>query len=996
MAFFNQRGFTQPSASRWSRWAGAVSVIALMAGFPGAALAQTADPQSPDGVEVDAIVVTGIRAGLASSISTKRDETSIVEVVTAEDIGKLPDVSIGESLARLPGLAGQRINGAAEVISIRGLSPDFTTTLLNGRQQASSGDNRAVQFNQYPSELLASVVVYKTPDATIAGFGLSGTADLRTVRPLEFGERAVAVNLRFQGTDAEQLNADVDTWGNRFSFSYINQFANDTLGVAFGYAHLDSPSQNRHFKAYGYEAFNFTRVPPGSPPGTLATPVVLPEHARTALQVNGQEVFAYSRENVRDAAMGIIEWAPNAQWRTTLDLYYSQFSQEETMRGSQWFSNAWNDGDNTTFTDVVTENVGGTLFGQSGRARNIRPQLRNDFNTRDDELFAAGFNTEYELSDTIRIEGDLSYSKNTRDEQVLETYAGYGLGVGGVTGATPNVGRTLDTFTFYHPIEGFPTYRTGLDYADASQVSLGDRAPWGGWGHDGSIRFPHTEDTVTSAEIAAEFDLDGMFNRIDVGLNLTSREKSKFVGDFDLFLNGVNRQQILVDPQYLVPATSLDFAGLGRVLSVNLPAALGVYYNRAPILDENFFDKTWDLSEDVLTAYLRASFNTGPWSGNLGLQVLQQEQESTGATIRREAGGGPLVPVTVTEGADYTDVLPSANVIYDLGGGHRLRFAAARVVARPRIEDMRANVVPSLSSVGTGANTPTPGAVLNLWTARGGNPELEPWRADAFDLSYEWYMDRTSYFSVAVFYKDLDNYIFTNRQEFDFTGIPVSTTVAAQLTAAGVTLSPLGTITLPANGTGGSIQGFEISGAYDFGLLFPQLEGLGIIASYSQTESNLNPVTCTRIRRTPNSVSTPNCGTEANPVVEQPVRIQGLSSDVFNITGYFERGGFQARASYRWRSPFKGEVEQLFAAGRGATEILEDEQVDAQVGYTFQEGSPLDGFGVLLQVNNLTNSPYRTRLGLDTGGTHTADGGTFQETYEEYGRQFLLGFNYRY
>lgn len=988
MAFFNQRGFMQRGASRWSRWAGAVSVIALMTAFPGAALAQTAEPQSADGVDEDVIVVTGIRAGLADSISTKRDETSIVEVVTAEDIGKLPDVSIAESIARLPGLAAQRINGRAQLISLRGLAPDFTTTLLNGRQQASSGDNRGVEFDQYPSELLSSVVIYKTPDATISGFGLAGTADLRTVRPLEFGERAVAVNLRFEGTDAEQLNDDVDTWGNRFSVSYINQFANDTIGVALGYAHLDSPSQNRHFKAYGYEAFNFTRVPPGSPPGTLATPVVQPDHARTALLVNGQEVFAYSRDNVRDAAMGIIEWEPNAQWRTTLDLYYSTFSQEETMRGSQWFSNAW--ADNQTFNSVVTENVGGSLFGQTGRVVNIAPQLRNDFNTRDDELFSAGLNTAYELNDSIRIVGDLSYSKNTRDEQVLETYSGYGLGVGGVTGATPDVGRTFDTFTFYHPIEGFPTYRTGLDYANASQVSLGDRAPWGGWGHDGAIRFPHVEDTVTSGEIAVQYDLDGsMFTRIDAGLNLTSREKSKFVGDFDLFLNGPNRQQVLVDPQYLVPSTSLSFAGLGSVLSVNLPAALDVYYRRAPILDSNFYDKTWDISEDVLTAFARASFDTGPWRGNLGLQIVQQEQESTGSIIQ----GSPIVPLVVTEGADYTDVLPSANVIYDLGGGHRVRFGAARVMARPRMEQMRANVVPSLANAGTGANTPLPGDVLHLWSASGGNPELEPWRANAFDLSYEWYIDRTSYFSAAVFYKELDNYIYTNRQEFDFTGIPIRPSFVLP---PGTTLSPIGSIALPANGTGGTIQGFEISGAYDFGLLFPQLEGLGVVASYSHTSTDLNPVTCTRTQRTRTDINTPNCGTPAAPRIENPVRIPGLSGDVLTVTGYYERGGFQARASYRWRSEFKGEVEQLFAAGRGATEVLEDEQLDAQIGYTFQEDSPLDGFGMLLQVNNLTNSPYRTRLGLDTGGTHTANGGTLQETYEEYGRQILLGFNYRY
>lgn len=112
------------------------SALALSAALPGVALAQDAPAtdDQPQGQDDAAIVVTGIRAGLRNSINIKRNETSIVEAVSAEDIGKLPDVSIAESIARLPGLAAQRVNGRAQVISIRGLAPDFTTTLLNGRQ----------------------------------------------------------------------------------------------------------------------------------------------------------------------------------------------------------------------------------------------------------------------------------------------------------------------------------------------------------------------------------------------------------------------------------------------------------------------------------------------------------------------------------------------------------------------------------------------------------------------------------------------------------------------------------------------------------------------------------------------------------------------------------------------------------------------------------------------------------------------------------------------
>src|SRR4029453_15937028 len=107
------------------------------------------------------VEVNGIRAGIESAIQTKQQSTSIVEAVSAEDIGKLPDLSIAESISRLPGLAAQRVAGRAQVISVRGLSPDFSTTLLNGREMVSTGDNRSVEFDQYLSELFPGVTIYK-------------------------------------------------------------------------------------------------------------------------------------------------------------------------------------------------------------------------------------------------------------------------------------------------------------------------------------------------------------------------------------------------------------------------------------------------------------------------------------------------------------------------------------------------------------------------------------------------------------------------------------------------------------------------------------------------------------------------------------------------------------------------------------------------------------------------------------------------------------------
>ena len=956
------------SQLRAIRWTSAVSALALAALYPSAAFAQDAtDAATADATTEaasDDIVVTGIQYGIQTSLATKRNEVSIVEVISAEEIGKLPDVSIAESLARLPGLTAQRVNGRAQVISIRGLAPDFATTLLNGRAQASSGDNRGVEFDQYPSELLSSVVVYKTPDANISGMGLSGTADLRTVRPLDFNERTIAMNVRAELTSGDRLNSDVRNYGGRFSASYIDQNEDGTLGWAIGFAHLDAPSQNQHYKAYNYETFCCGQQNRITPVG-----------AQGASFITGQEIFAYSRLNRRDAVMGILEWQPSERVHSTLDLYYSKFKQRETMRGAQWFSNVW--ADNQNFANVTTDTVGGTLVGVTGTNTGVAPVLRNDYNTRNDELFSVGLNNEFQMTDNLSFIADLSYSRNSRDESITETYAGYGSGA---TAATQNANRVFDTINWdiSNLLTGdFPTYDEGLNYADAARVSLGDRAPWGGWGHDGQTKEPHVRENVYAIDLGLHYETDGgIFDGFDVGMNFTRREKTKTVGEFDLMLKN-GRAQALVGSQYLVDPTSLGYAGFGNVLSVDLPSALPQYYDRITFINNDTYDKAWSIEEEVLTLRARASINTGNLRGNIGFQLVNQRQSSAGSAINRTVTPTSVIPIR--EGAEYTDFLPSLNLSYDLGGGHRLRFAASKVLARPRMDEMRANFTPGFANPCGGSPPCVAGQTVNPWSATGGNPNLEPWRATAVDVAYEWYLGSASYISLAAFYKDLDSYIFTQRQSFDFSGLPLPPTAAN--IPAGVIISPIGQINQPANGSGGSIKGIEISGALEFGRILPLLQGFGVTGSYSYTKSNLHPLELSA-----------NGG---NAAAVQATRIPGLSGSVYNITGYFERDGFQARASYRYRSAFKGEVTQLFAV-RGLTEILADDQLDAQIGYTFQPGSALEGLGILFQVNNLTDSPYRTRLGVDGSGAKTADGSFLPETYETYGRQFLFGFSYRF
>ena len=207
--------------------------------------------KTPEEVEVhEAVEVIGIRRSIETSIETKHESTSIVEAVSAEDIGKLPDVSIAESLARLPGLAAQRVDGRAQVIAIRGLSPDFAA---HAAQRPRAGQHRRQprrRVRPVPVGTDRSAVRLQDARCQLIGQGLSGTVDMRTVRPLSVSDAWWTLNLRGEYNSFGRQNRRHQGDGYRFSASYIDQFADNTVGMAIGFAHLDSPFQEQHFKAW--------------------------------------------------------------------------------------------------------------------------------------------------------------------------------------------------------------------------------------------------------------------------------------------------------------------------------------------------------------------------------------------------------------------------------------------------------------------------------------------------------------------------------------------------------------------------------------------------------------------------------------------------------------------------------------------------------------------------------------------------------------------------
>jgi iron complex outermembrane recepter protein len=820
-------------------------------------------------------------------------------------------------------LAAQRVAGRAQVISVRGLSPDFATTLLNGREQVSTGDNRGVEFDQYPSELLSGVTIYKTPDAGLVGQGLSGTIDMQTVKPLSFGSRQVALNLR---GERNSLGNGVDNkaTGNRFSATYIDQFANRTVGLALGFSHLESPILQEEFGTYGYN----TKGRNGVDAGVTVT--------------DGLKTYARSGKNTRDGIMGVLQFKVSDSWTSVLDAYYSKFKRVETARGIETNLDNYNgSGGGVLLNNTATQIVNNTLVGST--VSGVYPLDRGLYNKREDVLTAFGWNNKFKFGSWTLL-GDLSFSKASRKELNLETNAQYVDAAGN---------PVYDTVTFNLNTASFPTTSYGLNYADPTRIRVGQSIYGAGYG-----KSPKVDDELKSVKLQATTGLGGIlpeaFTDVDFGFNYADRAKKKRQPEAGL---STTAPSFVGAAQQYGPA-NLGFANASNALTWNVPGVIASNYNPyLPIDTKNYLvQKEWDLNEKISTGFFKLNFDNQSGNvglrGNVGVQIQHTDQSSSAKfwdnnvppTTPDEARVKPY-----KDGKTFNDVLPSVNFAYSFPLDQTLRVAVAKQVARARLDELKAAYEFNVD------------ATSGKPTIDGGNPRLDPWRATAFDISYEKYFAKKGYIAIAAFHKDIDTYIY--KQTID--GVDLSRYVTPGSVVSGTTtaIKTVGKVTLPQNGKGGSLSGLELSVSVPFGLFAPVLEGFGATASYTQTASEI-------------SIDNTNLGNK--------IGLPGLSKQVSNITAYYERYGFSGRVSQRQRSDFIGEITG-FGADRELRYVKGEKIVDLQLGYEFNDGA-LKGLGLLLQVNNLTDSVYQT----------------YQVTkerpveYQRYGKTILFGANYKF
>jgi len=885
---------------------------------------------------LDMVEVRGFRASVETAIAAKRDATSIVEVISAEDIGKLPDVSIAESLARLPGVTTQRVDGRAQVVSVRGFGPDFTTALLNGREQVAVGDNRGVEFDQYASESLSGVTVYKSIDSTLIGQGLAGTVNMHTIRPLAHGRQSFTVSARGEANNDGNLNPDAPDKGSRLSGTYVDQFFDNTFGVALTVTNQSTPRQIERFNAWGFA---------DGPDGTKV--------------VGGAKPFAQTNDLNRFAVVGTLEWAPNENFHSTMDLYYSDFNETKLMRGIEFplqWSNAQLQPGFTVDNGLITQ----------GTFNNVRGVMRNDRDERNAQLMNFGWNNRWEFGDGWGFENDISYSASDRVDTNMETYLGTGPGAD--NGAADSLG-------FSQSGSGQFTFNPTLDYSDISLFGLTDPQGWGGGAgltQAGFINRPEVEDQLAHVKFILDRSFtQGAISKVALGIDFSRRDKNRQIRQqFLTPVNGTdNTNGFTPVPTgaLLGSAVDLGFIGIPGHISLD-PRQLiadGDLVAISTALSSFNIPQDWKMREDIFLSYLKADLDTNIGSvglaGNFGVQAVYTDQSSGGFRAAAPPIGSPGVDnpnfVESRGGAKYWRFLPSANLIFDFDNDLKVRFAAAKTIARARPDQLNAGLTLNVNRTQIPNTDPNRAA----FSSSGGNPALKPFKSTNIDLSVEQYFaDGKGYVSLAGFYKDLNDFVNQSSARLvDFSQFVDEFLSPEEQATLGTTL---GIASGPTNEGDGHIEGVEGTVSIPLDMLSPVLGGFGLITSGSFTNSS--------VQLAPG---------------ESSVTVPGLSRWVANSTFYFEDSGFGARISHRYRSKFLSEIFGL-SATRTLRQAKSESVFDAQVSYEFQGGS-LKGLNVTAQVLDIFNSAFTT---FEQGDQR------FVVDRQKFGTTFLVGASYSF
>lgn len=861
------------------------------------AMAQNAPQTATGGIEE--VVVTGIQASLQRAMDLKRDRSIVSDGIAAEDLGKFPDTNVAESLQRITGVSIDRSGGEGQNVTVRGFGPSFNTVLVNGRQMATDSDGRQFNFDILSAEMIRGADVFKSSSADMQSGGIGSTINVRTARPFDFdGLQLVGSAKGTYESISEETNPSV-------SGLISNTFADETFGILAAFSYTERNNQINSLSTSGWRPGLDLSDEAGiaNDPGTVvASNVTIPRNF-------GQQVTQEARERLN--ANLSVQFSPNEDMMLTFDGFHSSFEIDGTTNELA----AWFEPNRVTDVEFNPDTRTVTRMNNIGRAPGRAGQdAATDFvvdrrTARDSEFNALALNFDWQVNESLSANFDIAYSDAENDMA--------GKGRFNVIGMTNDYTFNADTATSTHA--GF----NGSDIPPTSRARM----------HVNERQGDTDKDEIQELKADFEFTPDSRtFTKMNFGGYYQEREKEYFAKssnlfgvfggyfgpipeelDFrpftaDNFFSGVQDTWYTYDAEQLFNLMETDESladandqaindafgpGTREVGTTwqaiqNAPAGGGF----TPTLNGD----EYTIEEDITSVYVDFTFDGTvgdlPWTVNFGTRYEQTTTSSTGLIAPLNdivATGDPTLfanvlgdPTSVTQKASYADLLPSLNAKLELREDMVVRYAAYETITRPTLDQL----TPSINFGEPRRQT---------LTAAAGNPDLQPFTAENWDVSFEWYYNDASYLSAAFFNKEVANFI-VNASAIETFGLsdrqntPENSCASddcQQIYNGPDELSPelIGPtedirVSRPRNAEIAEVDGVEL--AWTHTIQEGMFQGFGITLNATEVDSNA-------------TVDTENR--------DQDFALIGLGNSQ-NAVVFYERYGFQVRAAFNNREGF--------------------------------------------------------------------------------------------
>ena len=897
-------------------------------------LAQDAAP-AEDATELDTVTVTGYRASMERALDIKRGEAGVVDAIVAEDIGKFPDLNLAESLQRVPGVTITRDAGEGRNISVRGLGADFTRVRLNGLEaltttggtDSSGGANRGrgFDFNAFASELFSQVVVRKTPSAEIEEGSLGATVDLRTARPFDYDGFTLSAAAQMGFNDLS------NTANPRVSGLISNTWADGRFGALLSVAYSD--------REIIEEGSSTVRWDPASANGGFATTTPPNPLPATTFHPRIPRYGVMRHDQQRLGVTGSLQFKPSSNTLFTLDGLYSKFdaTRTEDYIEAVSFSRSGPTGKpQTVVKESVIDANGNLVYGVFDNV-DIRSESRYDELTT--EFKQINLSGEHRFNDNFKLSGLIGHSSSVHDNPIQTTIIMDKL--------------DADNYSWdYRNNSRLPSFNYGtVDVTDPNGWKLAEIR----------LRPQQVENTFDTGQLDFAWNLSPSFT-LKGGVQakeyqFTSREwrRASETGipaltqaqqdelNKMVSLAGIN---VSGNPsRWVVP----DVDAYNQLLDIYSNSGIYAVSDKIPGVAGN----NRSVTEKNQGFYLQGdfSFDLGsvPVSGNVGVRHVKTEQTSEGVGVV----GSNLIPVATTR--DYSDTLPSLNLVAEVTPDFLVRFAAAKVMARPGLGNIGAGVTVSVS----GGNR----------TITAGNPFLDPFRATTYDLGFDWYFNEGALLGLGLFYKDIDTYVQTTRENRVFNTIPG----LDPSLLAGTTALPTDEFiyNFPVNTSGGPLRGAELNYQQPFTFLPGKWANAGLQLSYTYVDSQIQYTTSTGV-----------------PTIKTD--LLGLSKHSYAGTLYYDGDQFSARVSLTKRDDYL-----TTAPGRNSSAALPvgpgNNDVEGTKGTTTVDASLSckidDQIQLSLEGINLTNE-WNDQW-IDSSADRSV-------SYTQTGRQYMIGIRYKF